>query len=528
VFTLRKILGETSSTPEYIATVPRRGYQFVAAVRECSRASAEGSRTARQEPAAGVPARVLHADAPRHAPKSLAILPFAALSVDRGDDYLGFGIADALITRLRRIPGATVRPTSAVRRYLSAPADPVATGRELGVDLVLQGAVQRAGERIGVTVQLLEVRDQASVWSNHFDEPLSGIFTVEDAIADRVTPALSPGMTDDARHIARHGPRSVAAHLACLRGRYGLNRLTDESVQDAIEQFEDAVASDPAYALAWAGLASCYRILASAGDVTPAREAMVVAKGRAAALKALELDEHLSEAHAALADLKFRWEWDWQGAELGYARAIQLDDGCVVARNSYGMYLAARGRTTEALDVIKRGLELDPLSPTTHTAVGRVLYFARRYDEAIDQYRRTLDLDANFADARFGLGLAYLQKSMYDEGIHEIECGYHRPGRRPIQLAALAYAFASAKRIAEAEQAFAELHEFQVRGDAQPVLLAYPCVALGAHDRALEWLEKGVEEHSALLAWLKVEPMFDPLRGDPRLADVMRRMRLAD
>ena len=515
VFTLRKILGEASSTPQYVATVPRRGYQFVGTVREAPGPSAHAG--VRQTSADPLVAR------------SLAVLPFAALSPAEGDEYLGFGMADALITRLGTIRDAVVRPASAVRRYLGAPADPVAAGRELGVDLVLQGAVQRSGDRIRITVQLVGIREQASLWSDHFDEPLASILTVQDRIADRVAVALAPNITaDDKRRIARLGTANVDAHLVCLRGRYRLNRLPDEGVERAVDEFGQAIGRDPGYGLAYAGLASCHIILASAACDAPAREATAVAGARAAALKAIEIDEHLADAHAALAQVKFRWDWDWQKAEDEFTRALHLDAESVPPRHAYAMYLSAMGRSTEALDAITRAQQLEPLSLIVNATLGRVLYLARRHDEAIDQYRRTLDLDADFADARVGLSLAYLQRSMYDDGVQEMQRAYDLPGRRPVVLAGLGYALAVAKRIEEAKQALAHLQEFHERGDVPAILLAYPYVGLGDHDRAFEWLEKGFEERAALLVTLKVDPVFDPLRGDPRFTDLIRRMRLAD
>jgi DNA-binding winged helix-turn-helix (wHTH) protein/tetratricopeptide (TPR) repeat protein len=514
VFTLRKILGEASSTPQYVATVPRRGYQFVGTVREAPGPSAHaGVRQTNAEQVA----------------RSLAVLPFAALSPAEGDEYLGFGMADALITRLATIRDAVVRPASAVRRYLSAPADPVAAGRELGVDRVLQGAVQRSGDRIRITVQLVGIREQASLWSDHFDEPFAGILTVQDRIADRVAVALAPHIAaDDKRRIARPGTANVEALLACLRGRYDLNRLADDGVARAVDEFGQAIGRDPGYGLAYAGLAWCHIILASAACDAPAREATAVAGARAAALKAIEIDEHLADAHAALAQVKFRWDWDWQSAEDEFTRALHLDAESVPPRHAYAMYLSAMGRPTEALDAITRAQQLEPLSLMVNTAVGRILYLARRHDEAIDQYRRTLDLDADFADARVGLSLVYLQRSMYDDGVQEMQRAYDLPGRRPVVLAGLGYAFAVAKRIEEAQQALAHLQELHARGDVPASLLASPCVGLGDHDRAFEWLEKGFEERAALLVTLKVDPVFDPLRGDPRFTDLIRRMRLAD
>lgn len=516
VFTLRKILGEETGQAQYVATVPRRGYQFVAEVLELPPSAARGApRPTKTTAAEDVPAG-----------KSLAVLPFAPLGPDEADRVFGFGMADALIMRLGNIRQAIVRPTSAVRRYLGIAADPVAAGRELQVDLVLEGSVQRCDDRIRVTVQLVSVTEGASLWGARFDEKMTDIFAVQDSIAERLAAALVPRLTEDEhRRLTAHGTADLEAHQAYVKGRYYLARRTDEALRKAIAQFEHAIARDPGYALAYAGVADCHTILGSAGYEARAHGAIEPA--RAAALKAVELDDGLAEAHTALALVRFRLDWRWLDAEGEFTRAIELNPGSAAAHHFFALYLAAMGRSVEALAAIRRAQALDPLSLIISAAAGRVLHFARAYDEAIDQYRATLDLDADFPDAHMNLGMTYVEVGRAGEGIRELQRASDLSGRRSLMLSVLGYTYAVSGQDAEAQRCIDELQPAAERGDVSAMLMTYPYAGLGDADRAFEWLERALEERSGLLIYLKVEPMFDRLRGDPRFTTLMRRLRLA-
>jgi len=513
VFTLRKVLGDEGGAP-FIATVPRRGYQFVAEVLPVPRGAASVRPPA--------PARASDGSTRL---KSLAVLPFVPLGIDESDQYLGFGMADALTMRLGNLRHAAIRPTSAVRRYVGAAPDPVAAGRELQVDLVLEGSIQRTADRIRVTVQLVNTDSGAILWGARFDEQLVDLFAVQDSLAERVAMAMVPQLSEDEhRRLTARDTRDVEAHQACLRGRYYLDRRTGETLQKAIAEFEHAVTRDPEYALAYAGLADCHTLLSSAGYDAHAREARD--RARDAALKAVALNDELAEAHTALGLVQFRIDWRWADAERELTRAIELNPGSASAHHFLALYLAAMGRSAEACASIRRALALDPLSLIINAAAGRLLHFSRAYAEAIEQYRATLRLDADFADAHMNLGLSYLEIGRQEDAIQEFQRASALSGRRALMQAVLGYAYAVVGMRPEAQRMLDELHPLVERRQASALYLVYPYIAIGDTDRAFEWLDRSYEERAGLLAYLKVEPMFDRLRGEPRFVDLMRRMQL--
>jgi DNA-binding winged helix-turn-helix (wHTH) protein/tetratricopeptide (TPR) repeat protein len=508
VFTLRKLLGDGPHEHRYIATVPRRGYQFVAEVCETRPAWPPSARP-------GPPAR------------SLAVLPFAALGREV-DEYLGLGLADALITRLGNIRQIVVRPTSAVRPYVGQAPDPVSAGRGLGVDMILEGSIQRAGGRIRVTVQLVSVDAGAPVWGQCFDESLTDIFSVEDSISTRLATALVSSLTaEEKQRLHQRYTDDHEAYDAYLRGRHLWNTRTEDSLRKALQQFERAVERDPAYALAHAGLADCYTLLGSAGyAMLPPREAL--ARARAAAVRALEIDPDLAEAHTSLALVKFRLDWDWTEAEREFRRAIELNPGHASAHHFYGLYLSAMGRADEAIARMERAHELDPLSLIISTALGRALHFARRYDRALEQHLKTLEREPDFAEARFNLALAYVQRSMFPEAVGELQRAIVLAGRRPAMVSVLGYVYALSGDRAQARRTLDELDGLSSEGGTPTLYLAYPHIGRGDKDRVFELLDKAYEERSGLLVYLKVEPIFDSLRDDPRFDDLLRRMDLSD
>jgi TolB-like protein/Flp pilus assembly protein TadD len=426
IFVLRKALGEAPGVHQYIATIPRRGYQFVAPVLE--------------QPALETPAT------PRSSVqvRSLAVLPFTSLGPEGGDQYLGLGITDALITRLGNIHQIVVRPTSAVRRYVGAPRDAVTAGRELDVEAVLEGSVQREGDRVRVSVQLVSVKSAAPVWGERFDERFADIFALEDSISARIAGALAENLTgEEQRRLTRRYTEDPGAHEYYLKGRLHWNRRTANDLKKAIAHFERAVAQDAGYALAYSGLADCYTLLGSAGyDAEPAGEAF--SQARTAALRALDIDQDLAEAQTSLGLVRFRLDWDWVGAESAFRRAIECNRGYASAPHFLSLLLSALERTDEAIASIGRARELDPLSLTIGTAVGRVHHFARQYDRAIEACRKVLEMEPAFPGAHVDLGLAYLQQSMFDEAIVELRQGLTLSAGRSIALAVLGYAYALA------------------------------------------------------------------------------------
>jgi DNA-binding winged helix-turn-helix (wHTH) protein/tetratricopeptide (TPR) repeat protein len=508
VFTLRRVLGEQPHEHRYIATVPRRGYQFVAEVRQTPATAAAGPPSV------------------NHAPRSIAVLPFISLGPKDTDEYLGLGMADALITRLGNIRRIIVRPTSAVRAYVGQTPDPVAAGRSLGVDMVLEGSIQRAGERIRVTVQLVSVDAAASVWGDRFDERLPDIFAVQDSISLRLAAALVSTLTAEEKvRIERRHTDDHDAHDAYLKGRHHWNTRTEDGLKKAVRHFEQAIALDPRYALAYAGLADCYTLLGSAGyGALPAKEAL--ARARAAAVKALEIDPELAEAHTSLALVKFRLDWDWAAAETEFRRAIQLNPGYASAHHFYGLYLSAMGRPAEAMASLRLAQELDPLSLIIGAALGRAFHFAQQSERAREQYLKTLEMDPDFAEAHLNLALVHTQRSRFEEAAAELQRAMVVAGRRPLLQAILGYVYGISGERERAQRTLDELAALSVERPVPTLYLVYPHIGLGQTERAFELLEKAYEERSGLLVYAKVEPIFNPLRSDTRFQDLLRRMGL--
>jgi TolB-like protein/DNA-binding winged helix-turn-helix (wHTH) protein/tetratricopeptide (TPR) repeat protein len=566
VFTLRKALGEDT----YIETVPRRGYRFAAGVREVERESEDlivakrvTSHILIEEEAAGaefdapaLPAargswlsghRLLAvllgfgllaalvtaylvmtrwSDPPGDvaAVKSIAVLPFNPLVATGTDDYLGTGMADALITRLGSIRQLVVRPTRSVLKYTSLEKDLLVIGRELRVEAVLDGKIQRNGERIRVTVQLVRVSDGSSLWEGTFDERFTDMFALQDAISDRVEQAMRVKLTGEERERrATHQAKDPEAYEAYLKGRYFWNKRSEEGLRKGREYFDEAIKRDPTFAPAYVGLAECYALFSTYG-VMPASEAFP--KAEQAALKALEFDERIAEAHASLGVIRYEYNWDWPGADKEFRRAIELNPNYATAHQWYGSYLVSVARFDEGIREIKRAQELDPLSPIINASIGWFCYFARRYDEAIEEGKRAVALEGNSVMAHFFLGQAYLQKKMYTEAIAELEKSNTLSPREPQILSVLTHAYSLAGKKREAERVLEEILGFSRRGYVPAYNIAEAYLGVGDKDRAFEWLEKAFAEHSPDLVGLKTEPRLDVLRSDPRFASLIARVGL--
>jgi TolB-like protein/Flp pilus assembly protein TadD len=404
------------------------------------------------------------------APGSIAVLPFRLLSNEASDEYLGSGMADALITKLSNIRQITVRPTSAVIKYAAKgnAQDPLAAGRELGVDSVLEGTIQRAGERVRVTVQLISVRESVPLWAHSFDERFTDIFTVQDSISAQVADALTLKLTgEEQKLLAKRYTDNVEAYQSYLRGRYFMNKRNEEGLRKGIGYFTEAIEKEPGYALAYAGLADAYSVLGFYQfDKLAPEESFQRAK--AAALKALELDETLAEAHASLALARVDVDHDEAGAEREYRRAIELNPNYATAHHWYSDFLAALDRQDEAMAEIRRALELDPLSLVINATLGERLFYARRYDEALIQLHKTLEMDDGFGPAHYLLGLTYEQKGMYLESIAELNRARELSGGSPWMVAALGHSLAMAGRRAEAQQVLVELKQLSARMQVSP------------------------------------------------------------
>ena len=565
---LRKALGEKASDHRFIVTIPGKGYRFVAELgnRDLRRefiveSKTEGLITVEEDVVGDEPQGKLvgaqftkvkgrvwlgavalfvvlaisvagyftwfsRATVASPQIKSIAVLPFKPLVADSRDESLELGMADTLIARLSNIREINVRPISSVRKYSALEQDPIAAGREQRVDAVLDGQIQKAGEKVRVTVRLLRIADGAPLWSSQFDEKMTDIFAVQDSISERVTSALALTLTNEEKSgIAKRYTTNTEAYELYLKGRYQLNRLTDDGFFKGRAFFQQAIDKDPGYAMAYAGLADAYDRLGGFDALAP-KEAFPQA--REAAQKALQLDASLAEAHTALATVNFAYDWDFSAAAREYQRAIEINPGYSDAHQMNSYYLAAIGRFNDALAEMKRALELDPVSLEKTTGIGEILYQQRHYDEAIGQYRKALEMDSNSGFTHWALGRALLAQGKFNEAIAEFQKAIPLSGDSPDEPAELARAYALAGRRDEALKIIGGLNKLSEHKHVSPTGIAATYGALGDKNQAFAFLNKAFDERDFVLIMLKVEPMLDPLRSDPRFAELVRRIGLPE
>lgn len=511
IFMLRKALGESVDNAKYIETVPRRGYRFVAAVSERRKEFAEaGDVSKRVTLKKDTPERL--ADIP-----SIAVLPFETLGATTQDEYLGLGIADALITRLSKLKKVKVRPTSAVRNATKDNA--VSAGRALKVATVLEGTIQKWDEYIRVTVQLVSIRDGATLWAERFDEKFTNIFEIEDSISEQAAAALTVKLTAEEQELlAKHYTENTQAHQAYLKGRYFFERRSQEGLNKSIEYFELAISIDPRYAIAYAGLAECYCMLSSF-DLLPPKNSMP--KAKEAALNALSIEPNLAEAHAALGWILLN-DWEWTAAEREFKRSIELNANYSIGHHYYALYLRHMQRFDESLVESRKSQELDPTSASRKATEGVTLYCAGHYDEALEELRRALELDVNNTIAHYGLARVYVQQGMYEAAIEEYERTITVFGKSPELLAHLGYVYAVSGKREAAKKALEELEASSNSGYVPSFYIALIYVGLDQKEDAFEWLEKAYQERDVNLVSLAVEPTFKSLRDNPRFTRLLQ------
>lgn len=462
--------------------------------------------------------------APQAGPATLAVLPFKPIVANSRDESLELGMADTLITRLSGIAEVTVRPLSSVRRYGGLEQDALAAGRELAVRSVLDGSVQRDGERLRVTARLLDVKNGRQMWTERFDEPYTDIFTVQDSIADRVTAALSLRLTsNEQQRLARRPTSDTVAYDLFLKGRYHWNRRSSTlELRKGIANYNEAIERDPNFALAHSALADALAVQAVFAARSPS-EAYPAALQ--AAETALRLDPDLAEAHATRGHIRMNFLHDWQGSLADFDEAIRHDPRYALARVWRGFWLVFIGRTDEGLAELAMAVELDPYSMPPVVTHARGLYWARRYGESAGALERVVEVEPGNMLARAGLGSVYIELGRYEEAQ---AIGTEVAGKAPNGYSLAGVALARAGRIEEARAEADRLIELSDSRYVPAYDIASVYAALGDPDHAFEWLDRAFEEPSSLLASFRADPVMNPLRGDPRFEGVERRLNLPE
>jgi adenylate cyclase len=454
--------------------------------------------------------------------QSLAVLPLENLSGDKEQDYFADGMTEELITDLSKISALKVISRTSVMHYKGTQKTVPEIGKELGVDGVVEGSVQREGKRVRITAQLIYAPADRHLWAESYERDLKDVLALQSEVARAIVGEIKVTLTpQEQTRLASARPVNPEAHEAYLKGRYEWNKRTEAGLKKGIEFFQEAIAKDPSDALAYDGLADCHSLLAYYGYVTPKEG---YPRAEQAAMKALELDDSLTEAHTSLVFVKTFYDWDWSGAERESKRAIELNPKYATAHQWYGDALLSMGRLDEAIAEEKRALELDPLSLVINRDLGDTFYFARQYDQAIKQYRKALELDPNFVTVHGSLGAAYLQKSMYKEGIAEYEKEFAISPGSASALASLGHAYAVTGRRTQAKKVLDQLDRLSKQEYVPAEFRVHIYAALGEQDRTFEWLEKSYEDRSIGVVELKTDPEFDRLRSDSRFRDLVRRM----
>jgi TolB-like protein/DNA-binding winged helix-turn-helix (wHTH) protein/Tfp pilus assembly protein PilF len=553
---IRQVLKDDPEQPRFIQTVTGKGYRFIASVTDPDVARPVVVPSPRV-PVTEVPSHRLirwrwpillgivaviavlgiylqwsRSQARASVPTGrlmLAVLPFENLTGDASQDYFSDGLTEEMISQLGDLDpdhvGVIARTSVMHYKHSQEPLDQI--GRALGVQYILEGSVRRDSNRVRIAAQLIQLRDQTHLWTREYDRELSDVFALQGEIAREIADQiqLTLGHIHEAATPAAQSASSAKAFEAYdlyLKGRYSWNKRTQEGLQQAVEYFQQAINKDPAYARAYAGLAESYALMGGYTGLPP-KEFMV--KARAAARRALELDEQLPEAHTALAVIAQNYDWDWQTAEKEYRRAIQLDPNYATGHHWYAECLALQGRFDEAFSEIGIARKLDPLSLIIATDYGAILYFSRQYDRAIEQFRSVLEIEPDFPRAHM-LAWAYAQKGLFADALADAEAQGGRREENPWSWAMIAYISSRSGDRARANAALDRLQNVKQHRAVDSLCFTVAYVGLGNNDMALLWLEKAYQEHSNSLTAIKVDPTYDPLRSAPRFQELVRRVGL--
>ena len=461
--------------------------------------------------------------------QSIAVLPFVNEGQNPETEYLADGITETLINDLTRLPNLTVRPRNSVfgyqARHKDRELDVYAAGRELNVEAALVGRFAPRGDRIVISLELIDVHDNRLLWGARRERPMTDLLALQADIAREVSEHLRTRLSpEDRRQLAKRYTDNIDAYRAYLRGREAWNRRSREGFAKAIQFYDEAIAIDPNYALAWSGLADCHISAVTYGLLPPGEG---FAKAKQAARRALAIDDTLAQAHTSLAHITWLHEWDWAAAERGFKRAIELDPNYPVARQWRAIYLSSMARHNEAIEEIGRAQALDPLSGIIALDAARTLYFARQYDRAIEQHHKAVELAPGLRMLNSWLRMSYEQKELYDRAVEEHLKTLSERGATPETLASFKAAYASAGWQGHWRRQLELSTEELRKRPVSPYFMAEIHARLGDKEQALEWLEKAYEKHSDYLVRLKVDPLFDGLRSEPRFIDLLRRIGLA-
>ncbi|HYL85081.1 MAG TPA: winged helix-turn-helix domain-containing protein [Candidatus Angelobacter sp.] len=559
---LRAALTDSPENPRYVETIPRVGYRFIAPVEEIPLAGRQSVETAPAAADVVATASVLTSrryqvvmlvgifvilviavsagyslwsrwrarPQPVAARLMLAVLPFENLTGDAGQEYFSDGLTEEMISQLGRLDpehlGVIAR--TSVMHYKNNQKAMDQIGRELAVQYVLEGSVRRDGDKVRVTAQLVEMKNQTPIWSRQYDRELSGLLTLQGEIAQEIADEIQITLGSGRKVFASDrkppvSPNSYEAYDLYLKGRYFWNKRTKEGFQQAAEFFQQSITKDPNYARAYAGLADTFGLMSTWSLVAPNE---FMPKARAAALSALQIDDSLAEAHTSLALVAENYDYDWQTAEKEYRRAIELDPGYATAHQWYAECLSFQGRFEEALAESERARQLDPLSLIIATDHGAILYFSRQYDRAIEEFLAVQAMEPNFSRAHM-VTLAYVEKGMFAEAFADADKWHHSDGTPVWEVQA--FILARAGQQEQARRMFAKW-ELWHKGPQAPVtfapIMAY--VGMRRNDEAIALLQKSYAEHSNPIMEINVAPYCDPLRSDPRFQDLLRRVGFAD
>ena len=546
---IRHTLDDDANAPRYIETVPKRGYRFVGKVEESDRQispQSTGQRQPKPLPRLAISRRALVLSIAgliaisalagwfwfRQRPvestsapiRSIAVLPLKPLNAESRDESLEMGMAETLTTRLSNLQQIVVRPMSAVRKYTDLQQDPVKAGREVQADAVLDGSIQKVGNRVRVTVRLIDVRNGKAVWSEQFDEIFTDIFKVQDSITERISSALMLQLSrQEKERLARHLTDSAEAYQLYLQAQLVWNGRRQNWIDQSLANYLQALEKDPNFALAHIGAADCYIMLSGHRRISM-QEAE--AKARPHIMTALKIDEGLAQAHNALAELKYQYQYDWAGAETEFQKAIELNPNVAWIRQAYGWFLMSTGRFDKAAAEMDKARELDPSSLTINVGRGRLFYYSRQYDQAIQQVQSTLVVEPNDASSYLSLYTIYEQKQMYPEAV-DAYIKFLALSDFPQELREQ---FVDSFKVSGWEgfllKRLEVLKTVAKTRDVEPHHFAGLYVRLGRKDEAFTWLNKAFQARDVATLQFKIEPAYDPIRNDPRYAQLLRKIGL--